>query len=235
MTSSFPWWRRQKIDQRQCLALPPIVSFSWIVLFLVTFNSDSLFHGTRAFRPPLMISQELGCSPTLSLVLGTTKHPNFFFDPLQVANEDNFARLRESELKHGRVAMLAVLETMVIPFLRMSPSVDPKTSQALKGGFIPGIAHTRIEDVLAVVLTCAMLETVVFVQRDPQAMPGDYGTGYFGIRDKGLNEAKLVTELENGRLAMLAVAIQIINEVVTGESWDEQWFGYFKQWIQQFL
>ena len=193
-----------------------------------------LIHTTRGFRAPL-ISQELGCSPTLSFIFGTSKQPNFFFDPLQLANDNNFARLRESELKHGRVAMLAVLETMVVPFLRSSSFFDPQASLALKGGFLPSIAQTRAVDYMLVLGTCGVLETFVFVQRDIRALPGDYGTGYFGLRDKGANESKLIAELENGRLAMIAVAIQVFNEVLTGESWDEQWFGYFKQWIRQFL
>jgi hypothetical protein len=32
------------------------------------------------------------------------------------------------------------------------------------------------------------LETQVFIQSDPQDMPGDYGLGYFGRRDKARHE-----------------------------------------------
>ena len=203
--------------------------FLWLLRF-----SSLLVKEASSFRPPL-ISQELGCSPTLSLVFGTTKYPNFFFDPLQLANENNFARFREAELKHGRVAMLAVLETMVIPIVRTTSLIDPDTKLALKGGVITSISNSGVGELLTVVIACGILETVVFVQRDEVAMPGDYGTGYFGLRDKGLNESKLIAELENGRLAMLALTIQVFNEFITGQSWDEQWFGYFKQWVQQLV
>jgi hypothetical protein len=55
---------------------------------------------------PVQLSEELGCSPTLAQVFGKE---TVYFDPLGIATDTNFARLREAELKHGRVAMAAVL------------------------------------------------------------------------------------------------------------------------------
>eukprot|EP00977_Amphora_coffeiformis_P005010 scaffold1063_cov136-Amphora_coffeaeformis.AAC.2 len=76
----------------------------------------------------------------------------------------------------------------------------------------------------------------MLVPRDAQAMPGDYGTGYFGIRDKGWNEDSLISELENGRLAMIAFVSQLVVEEITGgKSWDEQWLEFFKAWIRDSL
>lgn len=73
-------------------------------------------------RPLLPLSQELGCSPTLSTLLkplyndGNSNSKNLiYFDPLGLANHDNFARLRESELKSGRVCMLALVHTILLP------------------------------------------------------------------------------------------------------------------------
>ena len=48
------------------------------------------------------------------------------------------------------------------------------------------------------------------------------GTGYFGVRNKGANERSLRSELENGRLAMIAFLGQVIAELVTGLSPYEQ-------------
>lgn len=183
----------------------------------------------KGFRPP-KVSQELGCSPTLSLVFGTSQKP-FFFDPLSLANDVNFPRLREAELKHGRVCMLAVAVTVFVPFLK--GPILPKTYPT---GILHCLSSFTWTDYGRILATCAILETFVFVPRDPKAMPGDYGTGYFGIRDKGWNESSLVSELENGRLAMIAFVSQLVAEIITaGKSWDEQWLGFFKAWVREAL
>jgi len=67
-----------------------------------------------------------------------------------------------------------------------------------------------------------ILETIVFVQRDRRDMPGDYGVGFFGLRDKGRHERSLQSELENGRLAMVAFVAQILIELVTGQTPGDQ-------------
>ena len=185
----------------------------------------------QAFRPP-GVADELGCSPTLSLIFGTARQPNFYFDPLGLADDVNFPRLRESELKHCRCAMVGVTATMVVPLL--------KSNGILPAAYHSGIAHCvddlTVTDWMRVVVTCGVLETLVLVPRDEKAMPGDYGLGYFGIRDKGWNEDSLKSELENGRLAMIAFVSQVFAEWVTGgKSWDEQWLEFFKSWIRHIL
>jgi len=181
------------------------------------------------FRPP-SIRDELGCSPTLSVLLGReyAKDP-FLFDPLNIATDDNFARLREGELKSGRIAMLAVLETVAVPLLhRMTAGYS----------YLPPKVWDRVtsaspSDAIKVVLTCWILETFVLVQRDPKDLPGDYGLGYFGVRDKGLHESSLIAELEHGRLAMMALVVQLSLERFFDMSWDEQWALLFKRWADQ--
>ena len=237
------------IMTRRSTTTPTIRQYGLLLrILLLSLLSASVCH---AFRPPL-ISQELGCSPTLSRLLGgntqSTKQTNnkprrsiipqttnpdnndddhFFFDPMQLANNDNFVQLREAELKHGRVCMLAMLETMLVPVLH-------QFHLSLPSGITTAVTQHKLWPEYAVVLiTCGILETLILVPRDPQAMPGDYGTGYWGVRDKGAHEDSLVAELENGRLAMMAFLIQMVNEVVTGKSWDEQWLGIFQEWIRQ--
>ena len=123
--------------------------------------------------PPL--DQELGSSPTLSRVLG---QDDYFFDPLELASDDKFARYREAELKHGRVAMLATIGMIVPNLLNGS-----KQSTALKV-----MTSLTVGQYLQIFIACGFLEAFVFVQQDPKDMPGDYGTGYFGVRDKGEHE-----------------------------------------------
>jgi Chlorophyll A-B binding protein len=56
---------------------------------------------------PVAIQDELGCSPTLTLLLNQPEP--FFFDPFNLATDETFAIYREAELKHGRVAMVSVV------------------------------------------------------------------------------------------------------------------------------
>jgi light-harvesting complex I chlorophyll a/b binding protein 1 len=194
---------------------------SLIIVFLLCWSG-------AAFRPP-PLSEELGCSPTLSILLNAGDGKKaIFFDPLGIATDTNFGRLREAELKHGRIAMLVAVETIAIPILRRLnwPYLLPPN-----GGFMSGAKSLQTADYLKVLITCGILETLVFVQKDPKDMPGDYGIGYFGVRDKGMNENELLIELENGRLAMLAILIQLGAEVLTGGlPWEEQWVLLFKRW-----
>ncbi|CAB9526743.1 expressed unknown protein [Seminavis robusta] len=199
-----------------------------------------------------MLSEELGCSPTLSMLLGREA---FYFDPLGIATDSNFARLREAELKHGRVSMLANLHLVFPPLLRRINLLllDQQQQQLLQAETERSkimTVTTAIDipdkfptdsivdnllflpepiDYVNMIVTCAFLEGFIFFQRDPRDMPGDYGTGYFGVRDKGIHERSLVVELEHARLAMLAVVGQLTAELVSGKSWMEQWDDILQQ------
>lgn len=189
---------------------------------------------SQAFKPP-PVSKEFGCSPTLSFVFGRRDYDEnpFYFDPFGIATDTNFGRLRESELKAGRIAMLATLETILVPVLKaQQKESDWIPDDFPTGGVLESIKTLTVEDYAKVVVTCGILELVVFVQRNPQAMPGDYGIGYFGLVDKGAHERSLLAELENGRLAMMAFVAKIVLEKYgDGEAWDEQLLALIRKWI----
>jgi light-harvesting complex I chlorophyll a/b binding protein 1 len=200
----------------------PRTLLSWIVSLLLCIPSLS-------FRPP-PVSEELGCSPTLSLLVRGSRSEQYYFDPIGIANDDNFSRLREAELKHGRISMFAVAGTIVSPFLKKVTDWVPKK---YPDGVLPVFKSLSPADIAKVVLFCGVMETVIWVQQDPRDMPGDYGTGWLGVRDKGVHEQQLISELENGRLAMIAVAGQVGAELVTGQSWVDQWVVLFlKDWTK---
>lgn len=195
------------------------IPFPGILLALGIFHCVSYVH---AFQPP-SVSEELGCSPTLTILMkgeyNEKKNKLVYFDPLGIATDSNFARLREAELKHGRIAML--VEGMLVPFaLERIQSADYSLSTSM----LPRLQALNLSDCLKIVATCGFLDVFVFRQQDPKDMPGDYGTGYFGRRDKGINEWKLRSELENGRLAMLAIMVQLLLEITTESlTWQQQW------------
>jgi Chlorophyll A-B binding protein len=198
------------------------ICVTWLILLVTNL--------TCAFRPP-SIRDELGCSPTLSVLLGRVdwRSDPAFFDPLQVANDGNFARLREGELKCGRVAMIAMVETIMMPVLNHYHLSDDE---------IPTMVTERISqvapmDVIKVMCVCGILETVVFVQRSPKDLPGDDGTGWFGKRDKGQHETLLIAELEHGRLAMMAIVLHLSLERLLDQPWDQYWIAWVKHWINQ--
>ena len=192
-------------------------------------NALSFLRNKR--RAPIPLSEEMGTSPTLSYK---------YFDPFNFATNDNFAILREAELKHGRIAMLAVIgnasgtdlwrasfENQLSPLSFVDPSellLSPGKNLSFED--IPvGLKTLTTIPLLGwiqIVAFVGILETRVFVQRNPSDMPGDYGTGYFGVRNKAQNERSLRVELENGRLAMVAFVGQVVAELVTGDPVLEQ-------------
>lgn len=194
-----------------------------IVFFFTGFLASSASAAITAFRPP-PLSEELGCSPTLSKLLG--RPDGFFFDPLNLATDENFARFREAELKHGRICMAAFVGLTLPPMgeVMMSMTIPSAatTGDTSRGDLNHVFSASIIENwtslsplqFLNIVVTCGFLEAFIFFQRDPLDMPGDYGTGYFGVRDKGMNERALFCELENGRLAMIAFAGKLAAEAV---------------------
>jgi hypothetical protein len=186
---------------------------------LTPFTSSSALVIFRKIPP---LEQELGCSPTLSRIFNK---PNYYFDPFELATDDNFARYRECELKHGRVCMLASTLGMVLPHVYsiVSSKVTFLPKLSIPKTALQSLESMSVRDYLRILVTCAVLEAFVFVQQQPTDMPGDYGVGYFGVRDKGENERALVVELENGRLAMVAFLVQIVLEQTTGMNVVEQW------------
>lgn len=175
--------------------------------------------------PPLHPSDEIGCSPAFTYQ---------YFDPLNFSVDDpsNFSQYREAELKHGRIAMLATIGMAVPDLLRenvvphgalLSPSRDVRFDDVPYG--LGAIQAVPREGWIQIVTFVGFLETVVFVMRDANDMPGDYGVGYFGLRDKARHERSLQSELENGRLAMVAFVGQVIAELVTGRTLGDVWRG----------
>jgi hypothetical protein len=226
--------------QRHSSSVSPIGINSGMIWSLKMKSSpsprpSSLGPNSPSSSSPLPFDQELGISRAFN---------NEFFDPLNFASDDNFPRLREAELKHGRIAMLATVGMFLPDVFRTPlmkgvvitlPSSNPpgaKPNQIefglqnvefspiakLNFGNIPNglgaIGKVPLGVWLQVFLAIGTLELFFWKQRSPKSLPGDYGTGFFGIHDYGQHEGLLENELELGRLAMVGFFLQILWELL---------------------
>lgn len=144
------------------------------------------------------------------------------FDPLGFADFFDMKWLREAEIKHGRVSMLATLGFTQQQFLT-----------------IPGYTHVDDSNLApAVVGASAMLQIIFWMGvlefwtnkgnvtmenmfEDEDRVPGNLGFDPMGF-SVGKSQDELdrmaLRELKNGRLAMLAIGGMIQHNWVTGEA-----------------
>ena len=140
--------------------------------------------------------------------------PLGFFDPLKLSNEKNSKYLREFELQHGRVAMVA---TTLIPLYElMKPGTlginylsDMDFGQQLPFWYVMALLEFgRLKSGWQNPFTNG---TLFSLKEDFQ--PGNHlNFDVDKVSDRAYN-----SELSNGRLAMLAAAHIIGSELVTGQ------------------
>jgi Chlorophyll A-B binding protein len=160
--------------------------------------------------------------------------PVGLFDPLgfaDKADEPTLKRYREAELTHGRVAMLATVGFLV------GEAVESKTF--LFNGEVTGPAITHLAQVNPI-FWVLLTSSIAFAETQrakigwvppsdvPVAKPGllrtEYVPGNLGFDPLGLKPTDPVAfkemqtkELQNGRLAMLAAAGFMAQELVNGK------------------
>mmetsp|Transcript_15845 Transcript_15845/g.36688 ORF Transcript_15845/g.36688 Transcript_15845/m.36688 type:complete len:208 (-) Transcript_15845:126-749(-) len=185
----------------------------------------SLFATAAAFAP----SQQGKTNTALQvseLELGVTE-PLGVFDPLGWIDTEPeaFERRRAVERKHGRIAMAAVVGTIVhnnhIVFDGyISPSNDLKFSDIPTG--MGGIAAVPSAGLAQIFLFVALLELAWL---PASKYDGDYGVGWFGrdIEDPEEKARKLNVELNNGRAAMMGIVGNMVAEQLTGQTMFEQY------------
>jgi hypothetical protein len=160
--------------------------------------------------------------------------PVGFFDPLgfaEKADENTMKRYREAELTHGRVAMLAALGFLVGEQVEGSSFLfDAK----ITGPAIGHLAQVPVGFWVALTVAIGAAEqtraTVGWVEPEnvpvdqpgllrPDYTPGDIGFDPLGLKPTDAEELKVIQtkELQNGRLAMLATAGFVAQELVDGQ------------------
>ncbi|CAE7787103.1 Pus7, partial [Symbiodinium microadriaticum] len=142
----------------------------------------------------------------------------FEFDPLGFSTKTEVVPyLREAELKHGRIAMLAWLGMVVPDFVRLpgekfsfeAVPVSIDAHEAFRGA--TGV-NAQILFWISIVEFCCAKKVFEWNSLE---VAGDYGlTNWFPSDEEGQKKMRLA-ELKNGRLAMLAFAGAVTQAALT--------------------
>jgi hypothetical protein len=194
----------------------------------------ALIGSAAAFAPARSANKATALNAFAAEDLPGALAPVGFFDPLgfaEKADEGTMKRYREAELTHGRVAMLAVVGFLVGEKVEGSSFLfDAQVSG-------PAITHltqvpTIFWGVLAIAIGAAEIKRAEtgFVEPEnvPVSKPGllraEYYPGDLGFDPLGLKPddaadmfVMQTKELQNGRVAMLAAAGFLAQELVNGK------------------
>lgn len=193
---------------------------------MMKFAIAALLLASAAAFAPVNTDKASTALKVSELELGVTE-PLGVYDPLGwlETQPESFERRRAVERKHGRVAMAAVIGTIVhnnhIVFDGyISPSQNLKFSDIPTG--INGIFSVPTAGLAQILAFFALVELAWL---PASKYDGDYGVGYFGtdIVDPEEKARKLNVELNNGRAAMLGIIGNMVGEVVTGQTMYEQY------------
>merc|ERR1712129_503417 len=157
------------------------------------------------------------------------QEPVGFWDPLGLSADGDsatFLRRRESEIKHGRISMLATMGY-----------ITPELTGKFPGTLSPseGVSFVDIPNGLGaiskvpalgwgqIVLYCAAVEGAGANNRGDG--PGEFGWKVLTSSDPEEKKKKLAAEIANGRLAMMAIIGMFFQDGLTGSAWGD-WANY---------
>lgn len=146
---------------------------------------------------------------------------NYFtgFDPVGFSNWIDVRWLREAELKHGRIAMLATLGFIFSGFVQLPGDVHAVSAVAAhdvavkSGAMYQILLWTSLFEIVSTKAVSEMLE-------GSGRAPGDFGFDPLKFSEGKSDKVKAdfaLKELKNGRLAMLAFSGLVTQAVLTGK------------------
>mmetsp|Transcript_29748 Transcript_29748/g.70924 ORF Transcript_29748/g.70924 Transcript_29748/m.70924 type:complete len:240 (-) Transcript_29748:99-818(-) len=171
-----------------------------------------------------------------------------YFDPLKIsegASPDDIKRWREAELTHGRVSMLAALGFIVgeqgdggFPLFDgdvTGPAIN-QFQQVPPYFWLPLTLVIGIAESFRVGLGWAPPTSSGFYKLKDEYVPGDLGFDPLGLKPEDADALfeMQTKELNNGRLAMIAIAIFVGQEVADGGQVEifEHWFSTAEKAIE---
>jgi len=144
------------------------------------------------------------------------------FDPLRFSDFASMDFLREAELKHGRICMLAwtgfVAVDMGARIYPLPEAYEGLTSVTAHDALVQQGAMSQIFLWCGVFETVASISLIQMMYEDSGRAPGDFGLDPLGFlngkSDEEVDRMKL-REIKNGRLAMLAFSAVVTQSVLT--------------------
>ncbi|CAE7246272.1 FCPA [Symbiodinium necroappetens] len=140
-------------------------------------------------------------------------------DPALNEDEKWFRRLREAELKHGRISMLAAMGFLVAHKVRLPGFGFDVASEGISAG-LSNDTWQRIS--LLIFIFCGQFERNQFRQEAARQI-GDFGDP---LKLKQYTPEMRLTELINGRVAMLSCLAIFAIEQTTGKPATEVWYPF---------
>ena len=173
-----------------------------------------------SYNDPFLSSVCVFSGATLAVV---KEIHTFFFANLEGFTADgsveNFKRRRQTELKHGRISMLATMG-YITPEITgkfpgyLSPSAGLKFADVPNGlAAISKVPAAGWGQILAYMAFCEVSQ-----DQSPgtPAAAGDFGFKVLTSSDPAEKTKKLSAELANGRLAMMAIIGMFFQDIQTG-------------------
>jgi len=158
--------------------------------------------------------------------------PVGFWDPVGFTADGDveaFNRRRATELKHGRVSMLACMGYMTPEIIGKFPGyISPSTG--LKYADIPNglgaISKVPVEGWYQIIGYCLFVEYQSGFGKDwKEGRPGQLGWTALSSEDPAEKVKKLQAEIANSRLAMTAIMAMFFQNGTTGTTGPEMWLG----------
>merc|ERR1719421_1700348 len=146
------------------------------------------------------------------------------WDPLNLLKDEaSFERLRYVEVKHGRIAMLAVLGHIIAAtgFRWPGEAANGLKFADIQGSGFAALSKLAPADLALIFLSVGFLETRVMKETVKGEFPGDLRNGLFTEGWATLSDAarksKINIELNNGRAAMMGITALMIHENLDGK------------------
>jgi len=159
--------------------------------------------------------------------------PVGFWDPVGFTKDgdaDLFKRRRATEIKHGRISMLATMG-YITPELTgkipgyLSPSLDLKFEDVPNG--LAAISKVPGAGWLQIIAYCLFCEASGGLAAQADLEPGNFGwkPPLLTSADPENRKKRLNAEIANGRLAMMAIIGMFFQDGLTGSAWGD-WAAY---------